>query len=512
MDAVLLQKLISHRKRHGKTRSPGEFNVLARTGQAFSGAAAITPFPVEEVVVREIDGVQMPTYVTWLTTACAITLITHPATVLPCGRGPASTPFGLQIAGGDRADTDTLAVAAAIETAPADDDAFNHPRPGPALSLPPSPRPTDWGDLTVKIKDVRVSVHRIPAALPLIDRRADSVRAVCEVETDQGHVGVGMAARFLCHGVAAVIRHHIAPAVLGTDPRDLEAIHAKLKPIVSERGQMTGINLAALSCVDLALWDIIGQASERTVAGLLGGHRKAVDVYVTFGFGAYDKEQLVDVARGLIAKGHSRLKMLVGVAANGVAGDVERVRHVRNAIGDDVQLAVDANESVSLDYAAALARRIEDCNIAWFEDPVVRNDPSDLAILRRHTSIPLSAGQMDGHSSRFRTWLEHGALDIFMPNSMYNGGMTETRKVAHLADIYNRPLSDAGGGGIYCLHHVAGFHHGTLAEWHLGVEQVERAVFVDPPVPERGRLRVPKSPGFGVAINKDVLRETLITA
>lgn len=127
MDAVLLQKLISHRKRHGKTRSPGEFNVLARTGQAFSGAAAITPFPVEEVVVREIDGVKMPTYVTWLTTAYAITLITHSATVLPCGRGSAGTPFGLQIAGGDRADTDTL--AAAIEAGPAGDGAFNRPRP-----------------------------------------------------------------------------------------------------------------------------------------------------------------------------------------------------------------------------------------------------------------------------------------------------------------------------------------------------------------------------------------------
>jgi L-rhamnonate dehydratase len=106
--------------------------------------------------------------------------------------------------------------------------------------------------------------------------------------------------------------------------------------------------------------------------------------------------------------------------------------------------------------------------------------------------------------------LEHDALDIFMPNSMYNGGMTETRRVAHLAQIYNRPLSDAGGGGIYCLHHVAGFRNGTLVECHLGVEQLEQAIFIDAPEPIDGRVHVPERPGFGVTLNRDVLKDTLV--
>ena len=119
---------------------------------------------------------------------------------------------------------------------------------------------------------------------------------------------------------------------------------------------------------------------------------------------------------------------------------------------------------------------------------------------------------MDGHSARFRELLEHDAIDIFMPNSLYNGGMTETRRVAHLAQIYNRPLSDAGGGGIYCLHHVAGFRNGTLAECHLGVGQVEQQIFTDAPEPESGTLTVPDAPGFGVTLNRDVMRDTLWTA
>jgi L-alanine-DL-glutamate epimerase-like enolase superfamily enzyme len=365
----------------------------------------------------------------------------------------------------------------------------------------------------MKIGKVTVSVHKVPVTLPLLDRpTGDGLRVLCEVETEDGLIGQGMTGKFLGHGVAAIVEHHLAPTVMGMDPRNLEAIHARLMPLVSERGHMSGINLSALACLDLALWDLIGKAAGRTVAELLGGHSDHADVYVTFGFGAYDRDQLVEVANGLIAKGHRRLKILVGVSPDGPRGDAARVRHLREAIGDDILLAMDANESVTLDGAVEIARRVEEFDIAWFEDPVRNNDPRDLAMLRRHTRIPLSAGQMDGHSQRFRSWLEHDALDIFMPNSMYNGGMTETRRVAHLAAIYNRPLSDAGGGGIYCLHHVAGFAHGTLAEMHLGIEQVEQALFKDPPEPVDGRLPVPTAPGFGVTLDRDRLMETRITA
>lgn len=364
----------------------------------------------------------------------------------------------------------------------------------------------------MKITRVHASVHAFETRLPLVGKPAgDSLRIVCEVETDDGHVGIGMSARFLAHGVAAAVNRHLGPAVIGLDPRDLEAIHARLHRLVSERGQTIGINLSALSCVDLALWDIQGKAANRTVAQLLGGHKDHAEAYVTFGFGAFDRDQLVEVARDLHAKGHRRFKMLVGVARGGIHEDAARVRHVRDALGPTTVLAIDANESLTLDEATRLCHLIDDCDIAWFEDPVRRNDPHDLGLLRKRTTIPLSAGQMDGHSSRFRAFLEHDAIDIFMPNSLYNGGMTETRRVAYLAQIHDRPLSDAGGGGIFCLHHVAGFRNGTLAEMHLGVEQVERQLFLSVPEIEDGRLKVPEAPGFGVTLNREVLQETLVT-
>jgi len=362
----------------------------------------------------------------------------------------------------------------------------------------------------LKIGDIRVGVHQVDARLPLTGKPAGGrLRVVCEVETDDGLTGFGMTGAFLAHGTAAAVRHHLGPAVKGLDPRDVEAVHARLLQLASERGRMSGINLAAVACIDLACWDLAGKSAGRSVAQLLGGAADHAAVYVTFGFPSYDRDELVEVARMLTGKGHRRLKVLVGTA-HGVAGDVARVRQLRDALGDDVLLAMDANEGIPLDAAVAIARGVEDQNIAWFEDPLVNNDARDLRELRRKTAIPLAAGQMDGHGARFREWVEHDAIDIFMPNAMYNGGMTETRRVAALAAIYNRPLSDAGGGGIFCLHHVAGFTHGTLAEMHLGVEQVEQALFVDPPAAADGALAVPAAPGWGVRLDHDRLKETAV--
>lgn len=365
----------------------------------------------------------------------------------------------------------------------------------------------------MKIASVTASLHDVATALPIIGKPAGgSIRVVCRIETDDGLVGYGMAAKFLTHGVVTVVERHLGPAICSMDPRDLEAIHARLHPLVSERGQTIGVNQSALSCVDVALWDLIGKAQGRTVAQLLGGHATHADCYVTFGFGGFDRDQLVEMARNLASEhGHTRFKMLVGVAPS-IQEDAARVRHLRDALGAEATIAIDANESLSIDLALRLARLIDDCDVAWFEDPVWRCDARDMARLRRATPIPLAAGQMDGHSARFRQFVEADAIDIFLPNSLFNGGMTETRRVAALAQIYDKPLSDAGGGGIYCLHHVAGFRNGTLAEAHLGVEQVEQVLFRNPPRASGGRITVPAAPGFGVEVDLDGLKDTLIPA
>ncbi|MFQ6016631.1 MAG: mandelate racemase/muconate lactonizing enzyme family protein [Kiloniellaceae bacterium] len=363
----------------------------------------------------------------------------------------------------------------------------------------------------MKIKDIRASVHRLPIYIPLFNEPiAHRNHVFCEVETDNGAVGYGMTARFLTPAVAVILTNDILPAVKDMEPRDLEAIHERVARVVSERGIMTGVNLAAVSCLDLALWDIIGKQAGRTVAQLLGGFRDYATVYVTYGFGNYDRDQLADLARDLVAKGHKRLKILAAVPDKGWREDAARIRHVREAIGDDIELALDANESYSLVDAMNLCKAVEDCAIAWFEDPVHRNEIKDLAHLRRHTTIPLAAGQMDGHAARVRQYLENDAIDILLPNPMFNGGMTETRKVAYLAQIYNKPISDAGGATYFSVHHVAAFRNGTHVECHFKSQFMEENLFIGAPKPENGILRIPDAPGFGLEVDRDVLKDSRV--
>ncbi len=363
----------------------------------------------------------------------------------------------------------------------------------------------------MEIKDIRATVHRLPIYLPLIEQPIDHRdHVICEVETGEGLVGFGMTARFVAPAVVSILTRDILPEVKDMDPRNLEAIHDRVMAVVSERGFVTGANLAAVSCLDLALWDIIGKQAGRSVAQLLGGFRDHATCYMTYGFGNYDRDQLVELARRLIAEGHTRLKMLVGVPGLGWREDAARVRHVRDAIGDDIDLALDANESYSLIDAMKLCHAIDDCNIAWLEDPVHRNEVKDLAHLRRHSQIPLAAGQMEGHALRFRQYIENDAIDILLPNPMFNGGMTETRKVAALAQVYNKPLSDAGGATYFSLHHVAAFRGGTHVECHLKSQFMEENLFVNAPRPAEAKLQVPSAPGFGIELNRELMKDSRI--
>ena len=361
----------------------------------------------------------------------------------------------------------------------------------------------------MKIKDVRATVHRLPIYLPgIAEPTAHRHHVFCEVETDDGRVGYGMTARFLTRAVANVLVNDVRPAVRDLDPRDFEAVHDRVGRVVSERGLMTGVNLAAVSCLDIALWDLMGKAAGRTVAQLLGGHRDFATVYLTYGFGNYDREQLAELALEQIAAGHRRLKMLVGVPGLGWREDAARVRHVRDAIGDAAELALDANESYSAGDALQLCRAVEDCGVAWLEDPVHNNDVRHLRHLRRHTAIPLAAGQMDGQAARFRQYLENDAIDVLLPNPMFNGGVTETRRVACLAQVYEKPLSDAGGATYFSLHHVAGFRNGTHVECHFKSRFMEENLFIGAPKPRDGTLRVPDAPGFGLTVNRDMLKDS----
>ncbi len=362
----------------------------------------------------------------------------------------------------------------------------------------------------MRIKDIRASVHSFPVTIPLIDHPIENRRIVfCEVETDDGYVGYGLTGHFLPFAVQVALNKEILPVVRDMDARDLEAIHETIWWRLNPRA-MTGVISSALSCLDIALWDIHGKQTGRTVAQLLGGARDWAPTYVTFGFPEYDRDQLVQAAREQVAAGNRRLKMVVAVTKKGWQEDAVRVRLVREAVGDDVELMIDANYMFKPIEARLLCRAVEDCHLTWFEEPLHQNDARALADLRAHTRIPLAAGQMEGHRWRLRELVEKQAVDILQPNCCYNGGYTETRKAAHLAQIYNLPIANGGGWPLFNMHTMAGLMNGWRVEFHLGMQQVGERIFVDPPRPENQIVRIPKEPGLGLEPNHDALRESRV--
>jgi L-alanine-DL-glutamate epimerase-like enolase superfamily enzyme len=368
----------------------------------------------------------------------------------------------------------------------------------------------------VKITNIRATRHTISIDIPLIagkvagyGREEQKEFVFCEVETDEGATGFGLTGHFLARSVVDALERHILPLVEGMDPRNIEFLHQKVWWKLNPRA-MTGVISSALSCLDIACWDIAGQLAGRTVAELLGGCRTSVPAYVTFGFPQYDRQQLAEAARLHVRNGFKALKLVVAVDKGGWREDAKRVRAVREAIGDDIDIMIDANYLFNPVEAKMLCRAIEDCSITWFEEPLHQNDARALADLRAHTKIPLAAGQMEGHRWRLRELVEKQAVDILQPNCCFCGGYTEARKAAHLAQIYNMPIANGGGWPLFNMHTMAGLMNGWMVEWHLGMVQVGQVLFKDAPSPADGTLAIPQRPGLGLTLDRDALRETQV--
>lgn len=365
----------------------------------------------------------------------------------------------------------------------------------------------------MKIERITASVHQFAFVPPLrtepIERR---IIVACHLETEDGQVGFGLTGHFLPWSVVAALEKHILPTVKAMDVRDIERIHATIWHRLNPRA-MTGVISSALSCLDIACWDIMGRASGRTIAQLLGGARDEVPAYITFGFPEYDVDELVQAATDLVARGFRRLKMVVGVAEGGYQEDTRRTRAVREAIGTDVELMIDANYAFSPTEAYLFGRGVGDCAITWFEEPLHQNDARAMADLRRRISMPLSGGQMEGHRWRLRELVEHQAVDILQPNACYCGGYTEARKAAHLAQAYNLPIANGGGWPRINMHTMAGLMNGWRVEFHLGMKYVEDQIFTDPPEPNptSNAVRIPSDPGLGLKVNHDALADSRLS-
>lgn len=360
----------------------------------------------------------------------------------------------------------------------------------------------------MQIMRIEASTHRVPVKVPLLTDPLMREIVFVRVETDVGLRGHGLTGPIQRFAVREFINTEIAPLLLGKDPLPTERHWADLFSRLNPRAQ-TGVWSSAVSAVDIALWDLKGKHLNQPVWRLLGGASQSVPAYITFGLLEYTREHLVEAAKHFVAQGHDKLKMVVAInRGQDPAEDASRVKAVREAVGDRVELMVDANYLFAFPQALELCKRIEPYQITWFEEPVYGNDPRLLANLRRQTTIPISAGQNEGHKWRHRDLLLHEAVDILQPNVVYVGGYTEAVKVAALAQAFNVLIANGGGWPHHNAHLIAGLANGWRVEFHLPMWLTGEMIFRDPPKPVRGMVTLPEGPGLGFEPNEDALRDT----
>jgi len=366
-----------------------------------------------------------------------------------------------------------------------------------------------------------VRVTATPLNVPLhvrlvgVDRKTSLACVHVEVETASGIIGHGLTAITEEDVIAQIVNGVAGPAIIGDDAMAHEAVWEKLYWRTMPRGQ-TGYAAHAVAAIDLALWDIKGKALGQPVWRLLGGARERVPVYATFGFGFFDRAQLAAAAKHWVGQGFARLKMTVGNEAlrrrdqralhDVIKEDAARVAAVREAVGPDIELFIDANCNLDLYHARALAEMVKPLGISFFEEPLTQNDAAQMAQLRG-VGIPLACGQNEGLLFRFRDLLLAKAVDVLQPNVAISGGITQCLRVAGLAAAFNVPIDNGGAWPFHNMHLHAGLAHGGMVEYHYLAVELMGQLYRDLPRPENGFLTLPTAPGLGFEPDRDAIRE-----
>jgi D-galactarolactone cycloisomerase len=373
----------------------------------------------------------------------------------------------------------------------------------------------------MKIKSVTSHVLSSKVERPFTSSRGwlYTTRGTCivEIETDDGVVGWGE-----CYGPSAVAKAFIdtqlAPRIIGRDPFDVEVVWEELYNRIKDYGS-SGMAIAAISGIDIALWDIIGKACNKPVHKLIGGaFRTQVDAYAT-GLYFIDMDRLVEEAveeaEGYVSDGFKAIKMKIGLGS--IEKDYERVAAVRKAIGPDIRLMVDANHCFSVPVAIRLGRKLEELDIDWFEEPISPEDVDGYVEVTRALDMAVAGGENEFTRWGFRDKITRKAMDIVQPDVCAAGGLTECKKIATLASAH----------GVECVPHAWGSAIGLAATLHflaalpdqppsfrpfpplLEFEQCENPfrdhLATTPIVQVEGRVDIPTGPGLGIDIDRTVL-------
>ena len=359
----------------------------------------------------------------------------------------------------------------------------------------------------MKITDVTVESYSWPRTRPIRNGKYTYTTAGLNavlVHTDEGVTGLGLGASIMVNEeIARVVLDALKGHLIGEDPFDVEKMWAAMwaPKLIGRRGLTTRV----ISTIDIALWDLKGKLCNRPLYKLLGGYTDRVPVYIAGGYYEEGKglEELAQEMKDNVAMGARAVKMKIGGVP--IKEDVERVCVVREAVGDDVKLMVDANNAYRYYEAIEIARKIEKYGIFWFEEPVAPDDYRGHAMVAAATSIPVATGENEYTRYGFRDLIEHKAAAIINADAQVLGGITEFMKVAALTQAYDLPIAPHGNQDVH-VHLVSAIPNGLIVEYYRDtVDPMWGRMFQETLTLQDGFLVPPDRPGLGVELNREAL-------
>ena len=357
------------------------------------------------------------------------------------------------------------------------------------------------------IKDVRITLLKLPyREQPALMKNYDRDREilVVEIETESGHVGLGYVL-FLAPGFRTAkicLEEIMIPRILGRNASAVETIWRDLWKSGYADGRMC-INMLAQSAIDIALWDIVGQAAGMPLHRLWGHYRSEVPVYGSGCWRGLGGEGMAAKAQRFVREGYRAIKMQVGHIWSDKT-DIANVRQVREAVGEDIDIMVDVNMAWTADKAILMGRKFAEYDIYWLEEPVMADDFAGYFRIADALDIRIVGGE--NHFTRYdlRPFFQHPKIPILQPD-VIRGGLTELRKIAALADTWGLQIAPH----LYpelMIHVMASIPNGLILE---NMEFMDD-IWVNWPKPVNGMMTAPEAPGHGLKIKPEIMTDCCV--
>ena len=345
-----------------------------------------------------------------------------------------------------------------------------------------------------------------------------------KVETDAGITGIGEA----YHGAGVhqiAVDERVTRTLLGQNPLDVDRRFRDMMRGMSASGYYQGAVMSAISGIEMALWDIAGQALGAPIWQLLGGRfRDRVRIYNDCHAGEDETPAAYAAkAKEVEARGFTAIKFDIdplpsqrdtynrAISNDDIAHYVEIVSAVREALDSNTDLAIDAHWAYTPVDILKVAHAFEDLNLLWLEDPIPAENVEAMAMVKNATRTPICTGENFYTRFGFRELIQSQAADIVSPDLAKAGGLLEGRRIADLADMYYMPLAPhniCGPIGTFAMTHTCAAVPNFLAlEFHHLDNELWTGLVIEEPLIVDGHIAVGERPGLGVTLDEGVAKD-----